>query len=1657
MKIKQILIALTALIVLLGATTKIQAAAKTASVSGAWSSTATWGGSAVPVAGDTVTINTGISVTGLGGAQACASIVIQGTGNLTVDNALTLTSTVTVGSSGGPSILTITSSGTLTGVTTLSFAGTTPALTNNGTLTVATTSGTGAVTQGANANLTVSGANSAWGGSVTLTATASGNTVTYSGSSQNPKATAYQNLTLSGSGNFGQSWPTITVNGTCTLGGTETVNNFSGIGFGAIVVNGAAVTANTTVTLSGNLTVTSGSFYAQSGPLTVGGTTAINGGTLQLGNAATFAGDFILSTGTLNNSGNGTVGVAGNFTISGGTFTAGTGVYTFSGTSKTISGTISIPKTTVNGTILNTGTLTVGTTLAGSGTLTQNTNSTLNIGGTSASLTLAASANAPNTVAYNGSGAQTVLSSTYDSLTLSGGNTKTLAAATVVNSTLMIAATTTLADGGFILTAKAGIVNNGTHSGAGKISLSGGSGSHSLTGTGAYQNLELNDANGSSIVSGTSTVNGTLILTSGTLGSGTGALTLGNSAAISRAAGGLSSLTPTFGASVNLTYNNTSATTTGLELPASTTVLNNLTINNTAGVTLNASATLKGTLTLTSGQLITGANILTVISAGTISGGSSSSYVYGTLSRGFAAGSGKSAVFPVGDNSVFAPINLASATVSVAGNLVVSTVNNQNSQGAFSVSGLSQSKYVNRDWTIVAANGYAESAGSLTLNFVPGDIQNGMSTNTDVVGKYSGSTWTKPSVASRGPTGITVSGITAFGDWVIGELPVPTFSGLSSKIISYGSAYVYLSGKLSANAGTAFPVISSMVTASINGHVVGHTFTDGAGDFTIIYNDSSLATDGVGSSPYTITYSFAGDANLVAAASDPSTTLTVNKATLSITANDKIKTYGSTITLDSAVDFTPTGLQNGETIGSVTLTPSGGTAAADSVSGSPYTIIPGAATGGTFDANNYTTITYNPGALTVEPLAVSLTGSQAYDGTTNAPAAILFVANAISGDNVTVASGTAGLADKNVPTQAITSFDALVLGNNPAGNYTLTGASGSVTITPVSISVSSGITANDKVYDGTNTATISVGTVTLPGVLGSDDVSVDTNNYAAVFTSIGADTNISVIVSGLALSGTDAVNYTLTQPAGLLASITPAPLTVDGIAASDKIYDGTTNAVIDVTSAVLAGVIDADTNDVALDTTGAIGAFAGDNVGTNISVVVSGLALSGDAATNYALIQPETLSSITPLVVTVAAVADAKNYDGTTISTGLPTITPALVGSDSATTLSQSFLTRNAGIGNETITPSIVIDDGNGGNNYAITLQNSTAGTIYPLTVSVTAVTNTKIYDGTTSATAVPVLTLGSLQTGDTASFAETYDTKNAGTGKMLIPTGIISDGNNGNNYIVNFVSDSTGVIDPASAIVVASSSKNPSGYKDGITITATAPSDATSTVNFLTNGVLFDVETLSNGSAISLCLTNLPRGTNDLTVEYTGDGNYLGSTNDLAGGQVVTNHPPMASDAIYYRAQGTTLNISTSDLLTNATDSDGDTITLQGVGSGTNGATITTNSTGIVYVPGTGASSNDNDNFTYTVADGFGGNATASISVIVYNAAPAQIMMLGGGVVNIQFSGIPNYTYVVETATNLNTGWWPLSTNTAGSDGSLPFSDMNATNTQQYYRLAQP
>jgi hypothetical protein len=141
-------------------------------------------------------------------------------------------------------------------------------------------------------------------------------------------------------------------------------------------------------------------------------------------------------------------------------------------------------------------------------------------------------------------------------------------------------------------------------------------------------------------------------------------------------------------------------------------------------------------------------------------------------------------------------------------------------------------------------------------------------------------------------------------------------------------------------------------------------------------------------------------------------------------------------------------------------------------------------------------------------------------------------------DPITASYSTAATAASPVGVYAISA--TLLDPYSNLGNYTVTTCNGSMTVTPAGVAIVSGITANNKVYDGTTTATIRSNNVVLTGVVQGDTVSLVTNGYVATFAGAGVGAAIAVTVNGLSLSGASAGNYTFAQPAGLTANIAPA-------------------------------------------------------------------------------------------------------------------------------------------------------------------------------------------------------------------------------------------------------------------------------------------------------------------------------------------------------------------------------------------------------------------------------------------------------------------------------------------------------------------------------------
>jgi MBG domain (YGX type) len=103
-------------------------------------------------------------------------------------------------------------------------------------------------------------------------------------------------------------------------------------------------------------------------------------------------------------------------------------------------------------------------------------------------------------------------------------------------------------------------------------------------------------------------------------------------------------------------------------------------------------------------------------------------------------------------------------------------------------------------------------------------------------------------------------------------------------------------------------------------------------------------------------------------------------------------------------------------------------------------------------------------------------------------------------------------------------------------------------------------------------------------------------------------------------------------------------------------------------------------------------------------------------------------------------------------------------------------------------------------------LPTTGALTITPEAITITAVTNTKTYDGNTSSTNAPTVTNGTLYAVDGASLSQTYATPNAGSGLTLNANASFGGANGGNNYSITYVANTSGVISPATLTYFANS-----------------------------------------------------------------------------------------------------------------------------------------------------------------------------------------------------------------------------------------------------------
>jgi len=283
----------------------------------------------------------------------------------------------------------------------------------------------------------------------------------------------------------------------------------------------------------------------------------------------------------------------------------------------------------------------------------------------------------------------------------------------------------------------------------------------------------------------------------------------------------------------------------------------------------------------------------------------------------------------------------------------------------------------------------------------------------------------------------------------------------------------------------------------------------------------------------------------------------------------------------------------------------------------------------------------NTGEITGKALTASspnFTSEKVYDGTTtlNVTPGVLFGVEAVDADKV-ILNATAVFDNANVGT-----------GKTITVTYTLSGSAAINYTVPASFTVTDGVITGKpltvvslklttvKVYDGSNSAIFSVGS--LSGVETMDTENVILSGIAS-YDNANAGTN-KIILVAFNITGTAANNYIVPSDYTITnGEITAKPLTITNpVVITDKMYDGNTTAVVTTTGS-LEGVEPIDINRLSVT---AVANYNSMTVGSNKTITVVYI-LSGAAKDNY--------SAPVDFIITGAKISDIVTLSPTITST----------------------------------------------------------------------------------------------------------------------------------------------------------------------------------------------------------------------------------------------------------------------------------------------------------------------------------------------------------------------------------------------------------------------
>ncbi len=440
----------------------------------------------------------------------------------------------------------------------------------------------------------------------------------------------------------------------------------------------------------------------------------------------------------------------------------------------------------------------------------------------------------------------------------------------------------------------------------------------------------------------------------------------------------------------------------------------------------------------------------------------------------------------------------------------------------------------------------------------------------------------------------------------------------------------------------------------------------------------------------------------------------------------------------------------------------------------------------------------------------------------------------VNGETIAVLGGSLTYAGTSQNKIAAGTY-SIIPGGLTSSNYNISFVAGTLTITKKLISIS-GATVADKIYDATDVANLSGGT--LNDLILADLPNV-TLNRSAKFSSKNVGANL-VITSVSTLSGSAASNYSLDQTINLTATITPKHINTIGVSTVDKIYDGTNTAPFTgggFLAAIAPGTgTSSDYKPYLNDNIVLVpsGYFSTKDVGNNITIT-STSSITGTDKNNYILDQPVlTARNITAKSLNMIglAVTAPKIYDATTKAT--VTGTPALLSAElpGAGTVNDgkpytidivsvagtpigTFNTKDVATANSVSFSGLSLTGSNAGN-YLLVVQSAVASNILPknLTMFGLTVPASKVYDGSTASVVNGTAQLqatenpntgtandGKPYTGDVVSIAGTpigtYNNKTVLLASNVTFSGLALTGSQASNYSFTIQSNALSNITP--------------------------------------------------------------------------------------------------------------------------------------------------------------------------------------------------------------------------------------------------------------------